>query len=374
MIRKLDRYVLRIFLTSTASALLVCAGLVVLLHQLQHFDNLMATRKALKAAGELDLVGKLFPLTVKFYLCEVAIRFFQYAPFVVLFGTVFTAARLHRTHESVAMLASGVSLPRGFLPVFVAAGLIAATHFTFRETLLPTVARESAELDTLLFEGKRERVVEKLSFVDDAGRRIRFARYWPEKARGERCEIYAHGADQVVRSLSASVATYLIEDGRGHWTFIDAKTSAISRTGAPVADGNSPQWWDRELQFTPADCETAARWQLDPTYLSFRELETLARRNPSSSHIQVLLHTSLVAALANLLLPLLGLPCVLRIEKRSTIEGVVFAIGLAVLYYAFSLFCIQLGIEETVGPVAAAWLPVILFGSLGIVLFESMKT
>ena len=89
---------------------------------------------------------------------------------------------------------------------------------------------------------------------------------------------------------------------------------------------------------------------------------------------KVLLHYHLTFPLSNLLLLLLGLPFVLRPGARSIMLGMVIAIVICGAYFAFDAMMRNLGEKENLHPVLAAWFAVIFFGSLGVVLLDSVKT
>ncbi len=374
MIRKLDLYVLRVFVVSLAVAFLFAAGVIVLTQQLQYGDDLISAPAKLRAAGAPELADRVFPLALRYYACQITIYCLQFAPFLAFFAALFTAARLHRANETVAMLASGVSLHRGFAMVFVAAGALAAFQAAFREIALPHAAREAFVIRRQIFDFQPVPEMSRLSFVDGSGSRVRFDTYRPTEAAGEGLDVYS-STGGVIRSLKAETARWETGVGSaGSWSLTGVKSVVRSRSGEVVEAPAGAEGAQLALDFDPGDCEVAARHATDPQYLSIGELDRLARRMPANTRLQVLLHAAITAALANLILPLLGLPCVLRLDRRSTIEGAAFAFALCVVYFAATLFFIELGVEERVGPVVAAWLPVVLFGSLGIAVFESMPT
>lgn len=374
MIRRLDRYVARIFFVSLCAALLLAAGLLVLGDLLNSMDNFVGAREKLERAGAPDLARAVVPMALRYYAFEISIRLLQFTPFVTFFAATFTAARLHRTSETTAILASGTSLHRGFLAVFVAAAAITAAQVAFRERWIPPMARELSELRANLLAGKPRYEVEQVFVVDVHGARARFGRYRPNLAEGDDLRADATRAG-VHYSVTARAARWVSEPGgSGRFELEGGKLVKFERDGGAAGAPQDVAALPPPFALTEADCELAARAGGDPMYLSVGEIDTLARRLPSIAKYQVMFHSALTALLANLLLPLLGLPCILRADRRSALEGAVFAFGLVVLYFVVTLFCYQLGAEGYLGPVFAAWLPVVLFGSLGITLFESMRT
>jgi lipopolysaccharide export LptBFGC system permease protein LptF len=47
---------------------------------------------------------------------------------------------------------------------------------------------------------------------------------------------------------------------------------------------------------------------------------------------------------------------------------------LCILYFAADLVFRNLGLQASLDPRFAAWMPILIFGSLGIVLFDSLRT
>jgi lipopolysaccharide export LptBFGC system permease protein LptF len=272
------------------------------------------------------------------------------------------------------MRASGVSLQRGFAAIFAGALLLTACQVGFRELLLPRCATELSELRANLMLGKPHFEVEQVSVVAVDGHRYRFSKYRPEKAAGDDFRVDATVGSQYW-NVSADGARYEAgPHGSGAWRLEAGKLVKMPRAGSGASAIEAIDELPPQFTLTPKDCELATRANLDPMYLSITELDTLARRVPSVSKFQVMFHGALTGVLANLLLPLLGLPCVLRADRRSALEGAVMAFGLCVLYFAATLLCFQLGADQVMGPVFAAWLPTVLFGSLGVTLFEAMRT
>jgi hypothetical protein len=110
-----------------------------------------------------------------------------------------------------------------------------------------------------------------------------------------------------------------------------------------------------------------------PYDLSVSEIAHLAvtRPNPKWS---VLFHHHLTFPLTNLLLLLLGIPFVLRYENRNFFLNLAKGVFVCILYFVADIALRNLGARGALDPRAAAWIPVIFFGSLGVCLFDSIRT
>ena len=74
------------------------------------------------------------------------------------------------------------------------------------------------------------------------------------------------------------------------------------------------------------------------------------------------------------MLLLVGLPLLMRHERGSGAEGLAKGLLLCLFFFAADFVCRNLGVQGSLDPLLASWLPVLFFGSLGIVLFESLPT
>ena len=61
-------------------------------------------------------------------------------------------------------------------------------------------------------------------------------------------------------------------------------------------------------------------------------------------------------------------------ERGKAGERIALGFFLCVTYFGIEFVARTLGLQGGVGPILAAWFPVVLFGSLGIVLTASMRS
>jgi lipopolysaccharide export LptBFGC system permease protein LptF len=128
------------------------------------------------------------------------------------------------------------------------------------------------------------------------------------------------------------------------------------------------------VRFTPADVLLAMKGHERPMELSRAELDRLSRRDPDNIAYQTMMQYLLTFPLANLVLLLVALPLMIGRERGRRMEGLIEGCLLCVFYFCADFLTRALGMEGMLSPIMAAWLPVLVFGSLGIVLLESMRT
>jgi lipopolysaccharide export LptBFGC system permease protein LptF len=132
--------------------------------------------------------------------------------------------------------------------------------------------------------------------------------------------------------------------------------------------------WLEGFEFTPDLAVTYWRARENPLELSFREVRELSHRNPDDVVYQTLSQYHLTFPLANLVLLLCGIPLLMRRDRGRATVGISIGALLCVFYFAADFVLRNLGLQGSLDPLLAAWLPVLLFGSLGLVMYDSMKS
>jgi len=368
---RLDRYVGSLFLGGYATAFLLVVGLFLILSMASNLDDYL----------EPWPDGSRVPTVIllRYYALTVPFVFLQLAPFVTLVAGMFTVTRLLRHQEAVASLAAGISAHRLLAPVFLGGFLVTAGMFGMREFMSAPLFKGASvanKRDALLFvleEQSFERVYENLWLRDLEGSVVHLQEFRP--ATGDPPVAEARGIEATVNrssewiTIAADRAVYVQRDGHPDWMLEGGQRREI-QGNQTVRDVT----WLDEFPFTPELALSFHRARERPHELSFEEARQLARRDPDSVVYQTLLQYHLTFPLANLVLLLVGLPMLMRYERGRGTEGLALGCLLCVFYFAADFVFRNLGFGGNLDPKLAAWLPVLFFGSLGLVLFDSMRT
>lgn len=152
LIRKLDIYLIRLFLLSM---------LVV-------FLSTVLTFVAINAIEELrDFVDHDVPLSTiaeyYFYFAGWVVK--SFLPMFVLLGTLFSISILARRHEILAMKACGISLYRIAAPIILVTALLAVGHFYYAEYLFPPANQKRLEIKAYTINKKGKRAQQRVRNV-----------------------------------------------------------------------------------------------------------------------------------------------------------------------------------------------------------------
>jgi lipopolysaccharide export system permease protein len=359
---RLDRYVARLFALSYCAAFFLVVGLFVIIDMATNLDEYLSPDRG-GYAPPTWLVGK-------YYLLQLPFLYLQMSPYVTLVAGMFTAAKLARSNEVVAALGAGVSLRRLLLPVYASAALLAVAMFLLREHATSGLGRQRDLLQDHLKERRAEPRPENLVVWDKRRRPVTLREY---VVRTDPMESEATGLSARLRegellvSIDARRARPL---SGGRWTLEEGRRLED--------DGNARRTRKLDVlddpRFTPEEVELSWKARDHPMDLSHAELTDLLAREPSNLQYRTLVQYNLTFPLAGLVLLLVGLPFVVGDERGKAGERIARGFLLCVVYFGVDFVARTLGLQGAVGPVFSGWLPLVLFGSLGVVLTASMRS
>jgi lipopolysaccharide export LptBFGC system permease protein LptF len=362
---RVDRYVLSLFASSYATALLLVVGLYLILDMASNLDDYLTKWPDGTRASALTIA--------RFYALHLPFLFLQIAPFVTLVAGLFTTSKLVRHSEAVAALAAGISAQRLLAPLVVTAGVVGGVMFGLREAASFGLADQRDALRHYLDEKEPNPVHANLFLRDGRGNVIKLSRYLPRPADGGPPRV--EGLEEHLLDGARTTTTWadraVWDEARGTWRL----EGGVRTTAVGGGEQRTERTEDLSgFPFTPRLVTTFLRARTDPEELSFAEARELGARDPDNVAYQTLLQVHVTFPIANLVLVLVGLPLLLRHERGRGARSLAASFSLCVAYFAADFVCRNLGIQGTVDAPIAAWLPILVFGSLGIVLYEGMRT
>ncbi|MFT5733916.1 MAG: lipopolysaccharide export system permease protein [Planctomycetota bacterium] len=368
---RLDRYVLNHFVQSYLTAMLLMTGLFMVIDMASNLDNYLESWDD----------GTTVPTSVllRFYILNLPYLFLQVAPFVTLIAGMFTVAKLLKAREVTAVLSAGISARRMLLPVFFSGAMLALGMFALREAVGMGVASERDSLRDILEEKRWEPEYENLAVIEESGSVVILDRFYPKPVDGSPPRI--EGVVAILRTdadygvskynrIDADSAVY--EDRR--WNLTGGR-----RTRIDPENQNSTRRQDKVTtldgyEFTPDLALTYRRAKDAPLELTFSEVQSLMERDPADTSYQTLWHYHLTFPLANIILLLVGIPLMFTYERGRGSERMAIGGLLCIFYYAADFVFRTLGIKGQLSPLLSAWIPVLVFGALGVMLYDSLKS
>lgn len=357
----LDRYVGRSVLASVAASMVFFVFLTFVLDLLRNLGGYLdaADRQQVSTLGLLWILPW-------YYLLSSPINLVGVAPFATVIGCMFAVARLMGQNEVQPMLFVGRSTMRILRPALHTGCFVAVLMGVCWQWVVPAGSNQLDSLKTFLAGGEQQYenlVLEQRGAAGFAG--LHIDRYLATEQRMEGVRLVREGmAPGDTVGILASGAQW--DERLGDWRLEGGRRRTVD-IEQPWTNLGVPQW-------PPAIVVQRGRDRVSCEQMSYTELlETRALR-PNRKDVTMALHRHVTYPLATVILLLLALPFAIHFERGSRIERVLGAIGVCAAYLLFDLICQSLGYNNYVHPVTAAWLPTILFGSLGVVMFSGTRT
>jgi lipopolysaccharide export system permease protein len=358
----LDRYVTRAVFGSCAAAMTFFLLLSVLLDLLNNLGEYIE-RSERKGQSTLELLGFL----ANYYARMMPFSFVALAPFAIVIGCMLAVSRLMTQNEVQPMLFMGRSMPRVLRPALLAGVVTGFAMVACFQWVVPYVASQITEVQSLLASGDRSIKNVVLEARRESGfTALRVHRYDPELRQMDGIHLLREGVlPGDARLIRAERATW--DDNLLDWRLQHGLLETRDLADKPVEILGVPEW-------TPEMVRQRGQDSVDCELLSYGELVETRRARPNRTDVAMVLHRHITYPFANLILLLLALPFVIHFERGTRVDRILGAIAVCVAYLVFDLMCQNLGQAGYLRPVVAAWSPTILFGSLGIVMFGSIRT
>jgi lipopolysaccharide export LptBFGC system permease protein LptF len=364
-LRRHDRYVLAAFWSSFGAVVLFFTVVVVVLDVSERLARLLRHWDALGEAGYQPAW-----LLLEFYGTLLPFLWLKVVPICVPIATSFALARLSRRGELAPLVASGVPERRVVLPFIVSGVAIAALLIGVREVSAPTLGRRQLEVGRLLMRGTADRVTKVPHIFDPGGARLSMDAYLPLTRRMEGASLTIREAD----GRPTELLWYPTLDWQARGRRWVAERGGVAfplgegRTGSrrELAPGEAAPL---RVSASVVEVTVTERGALG---ITIAESAALARAQPDNPKVVAMHHEQFTMPLSAVVLLLLALPFVFRLDTKSPLPGLLAVLGMGALYHASGLLVKSLGVSGTLNPVFVAWVPTVLFLSLGAALVLGM--
>jgi lipopolysaccharide export system permease protein len=314
-----------------------------------------------------------------YYSIKITHIFDRLSEVIVLLAGMFTIAWMQHCNELLPLLSAGVSTRRVVLPLLLSACFMLGVAVLNQELLIPQF---SAELLADKDDPHGDKDVPVQGAYEPNGIHI-------EGKTGNRQslvikEFYCYIPEGLARNplhLTAQEAQYIPpQEGKpartGGWLLTGTQPATLDRSWerTDVLEGIDPGKYFLYTSEVDFDLVTRnSKWfTVASTLRLYDELQ-----KPDSTRlamIAVQFHMRLTRPLLGLILVVLGLSVILRDQNRNVFLSAGMCLVLCGVFFAAFFTCKSLGDSNFLSPALAAWLPVLLFGPLSLVMFDAVHT
>ena len=292
---------------------------------------------------------------------------------IVLLAAMFTITLMQRNNEQLPLLAAGISTHRIVCPVLACACAMLTFSVLNQELVIPNIA------DQLTFdkddpEGRKLLTVRGQFDINgvhiEGGHATRidlkvfpFNVLIPESLANNLVHLQAKEARYIPDEKCWDMTTVIPEN-------YEPQEPAVQAILQKVDNGHF------KLKVREVDFDALTRnnnwYQLASTHRLYTELQ-----KPESQRLTamaVLFHQRLMRPLVGMLLVVLGLSIVLRDTNRNFIISAGSCLVVCGIFFVAIYSSKMLGENDILSPPLAAWMPVLIFGPISLVLFDSIQT
>ncbi len=341
----------------------------------------------------------LFQNMGRYYLIQMSGIYDQISGIITMMAAIFTVTWMQKNNELLAMLAAGISTHRVIRPVLVSALAISSVGVINQEMIMPRLAEElqrppDDDGKQKIFVYQRQDANDVLISGREADRAsksiIKFSATIPVRVAGELIELQAREA----RYISEGDRRYPLSGGWLIWgarflTEPSSKSLDVLTRGVftPVEDPSAfPPPADRiaakpgipvyflKTPLTFSSMTRSRQWyRFAPTVDLIRGLSDPSNL-PERDDIQVFLHSRMIRPLLAFNLMLLSLPMVLGGAGRNMFVNLGMSLGTSGIFYAAGYMAQYLGGHAVLSPELAAWAPLIVFGTIAVARWDTIRT
>lgn len=380
-----DRYIVRSFLRNYLLSFVVLVGLYVVLDMVLNSSEL--TRNA-QSAGEGAARGGLLSLfslvaaIADFYFYQVFVYFIHLSGVIPVAAAAFTLFRMTRSNELTAMLAAGVPMLRLAAPVIAVGILVNGLLVVDQELLIPRMVTKLIRSHDEIFQA--ENASFKIRLMQDQDGSLLWAAIYTPASLDNRHPATMEYVDIIERTptyepiahIQARRATY--DPAAGLWRLEGGQRVTGLHPDQPLTRASIATW---QTSITPAEIAIYRR-SSEAEFLSSSQINDLLQRPRSYGTAPLLRvkHWRVTQPLANVVLLLLAIPCVLTRDPA----GLKWSATRALLLTGACL-CIMFVSHQLAGipphPESASawsatllWMPIFLFGPLAVIMLDRVKS
>jgi lipopolysaccharide export system permease protein len=306
-----------------------------------------------------------------FYLVQCPYMIVNFLPLCVLLGLLYVLTRMSRRNEIISMLCAGRSVPRVLWPLLLFGAFLTAIGTYLNFELAPKgYYANNYMIDEISKGHSKTTLLDGHIFVNRHEHRIWFVQHLDTKSQDLRgLEVTQQDASETIVSITyADSASH--NRSTGAWTFRDGKVSQLD----PEGNVTEEEFFDKK----DITGWTETPWQIGSSALKGKmmtvpELRQYLRINADFPPAVLADYKSqlwyrFALPWNSMVVILVASPMCVVFSRRGALGGVAGGLILFIALFAAGNICLALGAGARIPPMAAAWIPIILFFTVGVFL------
>lgn len=334
-----------------------------------------------------------------YYLMRLPLILSKFLPIMALIAVMFTVSRLMKTRELVAMLSSGVSIPRTLLLIFIVVLLMTVGMYYNDALIIPHLGKYITTSEKILkSEGSERFLVRQTNNYDFIIKNYNYLKQqmndiWIDQYDSDR---------NLVAQIVAQQGVWTAENHRSSDLEWNSNSEIPENRNSSRLEGNPnsqipgwllsngliysydtngfrkslPQSFQEDgfllsCELTPQAIEKVEE---SSAYMTPAKLRSLISAQPHNSALLVQYYSRFTAPLIMLILIFIGLPFALVQKSTNFFTGIGVCLIISLGFFAAKFLCESLGNKGIIPPYWAVVLPLAIFAVLGLILSSRIRT
>jgi lipopolysaccharide export system permease protein len=373
----LDRYIIRNYLVNCVLALAVMIGMYILLDIIVNFDLFTKGSSYHHATAIQAFWGLLGEITT-FYMYRTLVIFAMISGIIPLLAAGFTMVRMTRNRELIALLASGVSLYRVAAPIILCAVGFNLLVVVDQEVLMPAniskLLRKHGQVSASFVKN------EPIYFVPESDNSLVLASNYNARTKTMKqvriIQRNKYGEAKAMILAKKAVWKNNIGEGpiSGGWLMSDVVQINAARAANPNNRPEPVKQMTYQTPVTPGQLNLIFQKKA-VEYLSTAQINKLMLYSTPATRISLekIMYTRITQLIMNMIMLLIGIPFLLAREPNKLVSNMLWCSAISAGCFVTTFVFFQLA-GAGLSPFAGAWLPVVLFGPLALVMLDMVKT
>lgn len=352
----LDGYIIRKFLGTFFFAMLLIIVITVVFDISEKIDDFIEKKAPLQA------------ILFDYYLNFIPYFVSLFSSLFIFISVIFFTSKMAYQSEIIAILSSGVSFWRFLYPYFIGACILALFSFVINDVIIPPANKHRLEFEDTYIKRPVVFLQQNVHKQVEPGLFVYLQSFSNSSETAYQFSMERYQGDRMVSKLMSESALW--DKDKEKWTIrnyyirdIDSVGNETLRVGASI---------DTTINLNPSEFKRRDNFVETMSISELKDfIDELKMQGADNINMFVIeMNKRIASPFSTFILTLIGVSLSTR-KVRGGI-GIHVAIGITIsfLYILFMQFSSEFATKGNLHPVLAAWVPNIIFGIVGIVLYR----